>query len=105
MIKYIKLAGYRFIEHYNDLTDKQFTLENSVMFDSEQSTFGNSVLDRVDTYKLFVKSIDVAVLQGQIMDMLNSAISDGINVSAGTAVEVENVENGYNITINFTIRG
>lgn len=105
MIKYIKSQGYQYVDNYDDLTPKQFTLDSASMNDSEFSTFGNSKLDRVETYRIFVKHIDLAVFQGQVADMLNSAISDGINVSSGTTAEVENVENGYNITLQFNIRG
>ena len=105
MIKYIKSQGYNYVDNYNDITPKQFTLESASMNDSEYSAFGNSKLDRIETYRLFVKNIDLAVFQGQVTNILNSAISDGINVSTGTTVDVENVENGYNITLQFNIRG
>ena len=105
MIKYIKNQGYNYVDNYDDLTPKQFTLESASMNDSERSTFGNSKLDRIETYKIFAKNIDLSVFQTQVTTMLNSAINDGINVSTGTSVDVENVENGYNITLQFNIRG
>lgn len=105
MKKYIQSSGYRYIKNYDDVNHKEFALVSSTMSDSSFSTFGNTKLDRVEVYELFLKDVDLAVLQGQVMDMVNTAISEGVNVSVGSAVEVENVENGFNITLAFTIRG
>ena len=105
MIKYIKSEGYSYKEHYNDLTDKQFTLVGATMSDSEHSTLGNSKMDRLETYSIFVRNIDLSVFQNKVVNMLHSAINDGVNVSLGNNVDVENVENGFKIILIFNIRG
>jgi hypothetical protein len=105
MKKYLQDAGYKFIAHYDDLTDKQFSLDAVTFSDSEQKTFNNMVLDRVEVYSLFLKAFEAVAFSTKIETALGSAISDGVNVSDGTDITVENVENGYNITLSFEIKG
>ena len=104
MKKYLQESGYHFKKAYNDLTDKQFTLTGVVYADGEAKTLNNMILDRVEVYTLFLKDFDAELFGAKIETALASAISDGVNVSDGTAIEVENVENGYDITLTFNIR-
>lgn len=104
MKKYIAGQGYKFKDDYNDMTDKQFFLENVIYGDSEQSTFGSLVQDRQETYVLFLKHFEPNTFLVKLQNMLNNALNGGLSVALGNAVEAERQENGYLITMNFTIR-
>jgi hypothetical protein len=105
MKKYINAAGYSFTKQYNDLTNKQYALESVTYGDSENTTFSNIVLDRVEVYKLFLKEIDPDTFGTKLETILASALSDNVNVATGNNISVENVENGYLITLQFEIKG
>jgi len=105
MKKYLIDKGYLFKNEYDDMTHKQFYLVSVVYANSETSTFGNLKLDRQETYSLFLKTIDPSIFKTTLESILNSALADGVNVSLSNDVSVENVENGYNITLAFVIQG
>lgn len=106
MIKYLKKVGFKETKNKDDMTDKEFYLQN-VFYenDTELTTFNNIKVQRVETYILFYKSFDPSIFNTKLEDILNSALDDGIGVYQGVTVESERVENGYNITMNFTIKG
>jgi len=101
MIKYIREQGYQ----YNDMTHKQFFLEGIVYENSATSTMGGWKLDRQETYVLFLKDIDAETFKATLEAIIDSALNDGVGVSLGNSITVENVENGYNITMSFIIQG
>lgn len=105
MKKYIKDAGYNFRENYDDLIDKQFALDSVTYEQSENSVLGNIILDRTEVYMLFLKDIDTLLFKSKLETMINSAMAAGINISELPAIDVVNVENGYEVTLTFTIRG
>ena len=105
MKTYIKKAGYKFVADYNDLIDKQFTLLSVVYDQSASSVLKDIVLDRVETYKLFLKDLDIVLLKTKLESIINTALTAGINISEYAAIEADKVENGYEITLQFTIRG
>lgn len=105
MKKYILQQGYKFKGDYNDMADKQFYLANAAYEDSENSTIGNLVLDMQETYVLFLKSFSPTTFRNKLESIINSANSDGLCVVLGNAINVENQENGYMITMNFITRG
>ncbi len=105
MKSYIKKAGYKFVADYNDLLDKQFTLSNVSYDQSSSSVLSYIVLDRVETYNLFLKDLDIVLLKTKLESIINSALSDGINISEFASIEADKVENGYEITLQFTLRG
>lgn len=105
MKKYITAAGFNFRENYDDLTNKQYALESVTYDQSENSVLGNIILDRVEVYTLFLKDIDTVSFKSKLETMINSAIAGGVNVTEFAAVEVTKVENGYDVILNFTIKG
>jgi len=105
MKKYLIEKGYKFKDGANDMTHKQFYLTSVVYANSETSTMGNLTLDRQETYTLFLKEIDTSTFKDTLESILNSALTGGVNVSLDNSVTVENVENGYNITLAFVIQG
>lgn len=105
MKKYISNAGYKFRSNYDDLTNKEFCLDNVVYVQSQNSTFGNIILDRIEAYRLFLKDIEPVTFKTKLETIINGAIADGINITEFAEIEVIDVENGYNVTMNFTIKG
>ena len=105
MKKYISNAGFNFRANYDDLTNKQFALESVTYDQSENSVLGNIILDRVEVYTLFLKDIDTVSFKSKLETMINNAIAGGVNVTEFAAVEVTKVENGYDVILNFTIKG
>ena len=105
MKKYISNAGYKFRSNYDDLTNKEFCLDTVSYMQSETSAFGNIILDRTEAYRLFLKDIDTVTFKTKLETIINSALKDGINISEFADIEVIDVENGYNVTMNFTIKG
>jgi len=104
MKQYIAWQGFKYKDDANDMIDKQFYLDNVVYGDSEQSTFGNILLDRQETYILFLKHFEPDTFLVKLQNMINNASNGGLSVALGNTVEVERQENGYLITMNFTIR-
>ena len=105
MKKYIAAKGYKFKGDYDDMTDKQFTLINAAYEDSESSTMGNLVLDKQETYVLFLKTFDEITFKTKLQGIINAANADGLCATLGNAINAERQENGYMITMNFIIRG
>ena len=105
MRKYLQAAGYKYSDQQNDMKDKQFYLVNASYQDGEAKTFNNMVLDRVETYSLFLKHFEADTFQSKLVTILQSAISDNVDVTIGTVVDTVNVENGYEVTLTFTIKG
>lgn len=105
MKKYIRQKGYKFRENYDDMTDKQFTLQSVVYENSETSTLGNKKLDRTEIYNMFLKDFDPALLKSKLESILNTALADGINVSLSNNILVEKQENGYVVIMEFLIQG
>lgn len=105
MKKYLQDAGYTFKPDHDDLTNKQFTLMGANYSNSEASSLGNKRLDREEVYSLFIRDFDGDTLKTKLETVINSALSDGINVSLSNSIDVENVENGYSVTMAFYIQG
>jgi len=105
MKKYLIAQGYLFKEGYDDMTHKQFTLKSVQYENSETSTLGNMRLDRLETYDLFLKTLDPSTFKTSLESIINAALSDGVNVSIDNSIDAEKVENGYNITLAFVIQG
>lgn len=105
MKKYIATQGYKFKGDYDDMADKQFFLSNGAYVDSENSTMGNLVLDKQETYVLFLKNFDISSFKITLQNIINAANSDGLCATLGNAIEAERQENGYMITMNFITRG
>ncbi len=101
----MQAQGYHFKEAYNDMTHKQFYLENIAYENSITSTMGSFKLDRQETYGLFLKEVDGALFKSTLEAIIDAALNDGVAVSIGNSITVENVENGYNITMSFIIQG
>lgn len=104
MKKYLISQGYSFKPDYDDMLNKQFTLSSVSFNTSEQSTFGNVVLDRSEIYSLFLKELEPSDFKTKIENAMQSALAANVNC-IDTNISVENVENGYNITIEFMIKG
>ena len=104
MKKYLRSAGYRHTNN-NDLKDKEFYLSNVAFEQSEQSTFGKTVLDRTETYILFLKDFDGIVVGDKLASIVDDAMNDGVDVLNDFVFNTERVENGYEIEINFIIKG
>lgn len=104
MKKYLRSAGYRYTDA-NDLQDKQFTLLNVEYGFSENTTFSNAVMDKTESYLLFLKNFDSSTFKTKLETIINSAYSDGTNVGVESTMVVENTEAGYNITLTFITRG
>lgn len=131
MIAYLNTLGLKYIDG-NDPTDRQFyLLSESNEEDLELSTFKNIVTSQTQTFVLFLipKSFRQLALGGglapnevlypsddlapadletlslghTIATVLETARADGLIVNLDT-LDVEKVENGYNITISFIIR-
>lgn len=105
MRKYISQENYIFKADADDLTNKQFTLVSANYNNSETSILGSKKLDREEIYTLFIRDFDGATLKTKLESIINSALSDGVNVTLSNNIEVEKVENGYNVTMAFYIQG
>lgn len=105
MKKYLSAAGYKYIADQDDMTNKQFTLVSTEYLQSEQTVLGNVVMDRVENYELFLKDFDPATFKTKLEGIINSAFSDKVFVGNESTFNVEQVENGYNITLTFNIKG
>lgn len=104
MKKYLRSAGYRHTNN-NDLKDKEFYLFNVAFDQSEQSIVGKTVLDRTETYILFLKDFDGIAVGDKLASMVDDAMNDGVDVLNDFVFNAERVENGYNIEITFNIKG
>lgn len=105
MKKYLLQQGYKFKGDYNDMTDKQFSLVSTEYNSSENSTLSNLVLDMSVTYMLFLKSFEPGVFRATLEEIVNSANADGLCAALDNSISVEIQENGYMITMNFSIKG
>jgi len=105
MKKYILAQGYKFKGSYNDMTHKEFYLVGVVYGNSDTSTMGGFKLDREETYGLFLKDIDVESFKTTLETIIDSALEDGVGASLAHSITVENVENGYNVTMSYNIQG
>jgi len=105
MKKYLQDAGYFYKKDYNDLNNKEFTLMTVNYQKSEASRLGKQVLDRTETYLLFLNSLDSVEFKKKLESVINNALSGGVNVSLENSIDVENEENGYIITMSFYIQG
>lgn len=105
MRKYLQEEGYVFKADYDDLTNKQFSLVSANYNNSETSILGSKKLDREEVYSLFIRDFDGAILKTRLESVINSALSDNVSVTLSNNIEVERVENGYNVTMAFYIQG
>lgn len=105
MKKHIANAGYKFKSDYNDMTDKEFYLSEALYEDSEHSLMGGLKFNMQETYVLFLKSFDASAFRSKLESILNNANSGGLCAALGNSVTAERQENGYMITMNFTIKG
>lgn len=105
MKKYIIDAGYTFKNSYNDMTNKQFFMSDVNYENSNSSTLGNIVLDRQETYILFIKDFDPSVFKSKLEGIINDANSEGVCAVLGNAIQAERQEQGHLITMSFIIQG
>lgn len=105
MKKYLKQAGYFFKEKYDDLLDKEFHLTNVTFEDGVATTQNNFLLDRVETYTLHLDRLDPELFSTKLETAIASAISAGVDVSTGNSITAEKVENGFEVTMSFYIKG
>ena len=103
MKKYLKAAGWKESKN-NDVLDKQFYLQDITYEQGEYSSLGNVVTDRTESYILFLKNFDIDSFQTKIESILNSALNDGVGIVEAPSVIAEREENGYQLTLTFTIR-
>lgn len=104
MKKYLRSAGFRHTNN-NDLKDKEFYLSNVSFATSEKTVVSSVVLDRVETYTLFLKDFNGDTLGTKFASAINEAMIDGVDVLNDFAFEAERVENGFEIQITFIIKG
>jgi len=103
MKKYLIAQGYKFKSNANDMKHKEFFLQGVVYANSETSTMGGFKLDREETYILFLKDIDAESFKATLEAIIDSALNDGVGASLAHSITVENVENGYNVTMSYII--
>lgn len=103
MIKYFKQQKWTESKG-NDVDVNQFYL-NSISYSyGENSVMNKVVLNREETYILFLKNVDAESLKTKLERIENSARTDGVDVY-DSSIEVERQENGYFITLTYSIRG
>ena len=105
MKKYIEEAGYQYVKDYNDLIRNQFALVGVSYSSSETSTLNGYKFDRTESYIMFLSDLSADTFKTKLESIIQSAINDGVDVSAENSITVENVENGFNVTMDFFIRG
>ena len=105
MKKYITKKGFKYKDDANDMIHKQFYMSSVVYENSETSVLNGKILDRVETYILFLKDIDTAQFKTTLESIINTALADGINVSLANTILAERQENGYLVTMEFLIQG
>lgn len=105
MKKYIQDAGFKFVSNYDDMLNKQFSLVGVTYLDGIETTLNAYKLDRVEVYVLFLKDFDAIDFKTKLESIISSAISNSINVASDSSFTVDNVENGYNVTMEFNIKG
>lgn len=101
MKKYFMKHGYT-QSSSNDLTPNTFYLENITYQLGESTTFNSFKLDRIEAYKLRVKTLDGDKFGNKMEEMLNDANQD--NDISDIAMEANREENSYLIAIEFKIR-
>lgn len=105
MKKQLQNAGYTYKSNANDMTHKQFYLQNIAYANSETTVFNGFKLDREETYIMFLRDIDSESFKASMEAICDEAIGDGIANTIGTSIDVEYVENGYEVTMNYIIQG
>ena len=105
MKKYLIDAGFKYKPDYNDMLHKQFYLEGVEYANSDQSILGKMILDREETYVLFLKDIDAKAFKSTIEGIINAASYDKVPLTLGNSISVERQENGYLVTMSFIIEG
>ncbi len=105
MKKYIIEQGFKFKGSYNDMTDKQFYLSDVAYENSETSLLGDIVLDRQETYVLFIKDFNPLLLKTKLENIINSANSNGVCAVLGNSIAADRQEQGHMITMSFIIQG
>ena len=103
MIKYLKNAGYK-ESRKNDLLDKQFFLTSSSFTKAPTTVMNIFRVDYVENYTLFLKRFDTSTFSNKLSDIMMNAIDDGSSV-VDLEVEVNRVENGFNINLKFIHKG
>lgn len=104
MKKYFKSSGWKESKN-NDVLDKEFYLEEVNFEQSLETTFNNVILDRTETYSLFLKTFDSQTFKTKIEGIINSALSDGVNIVENPSINALREENGYRLTLIFNIKG
>lgn len=105
MIDYLKKQGFLYTEN-DDLNNREFTtVSNNIALDEENTTMDNASYVDEQSYLVFLdsKSFSSTVM----IDKLDAIILDTRNdnkMVSGQVANIEKVENGYNITIDFTIK-
>lgn len=104
MKKYFKSSGWKESKS-NDVLDKEFYLEEVNFEQSLETRFNNVILDRTETYSLFLKTFDSQTFKTKIEGIINSALSDGVNIVENPSINALREENGYRLTLIFNIKG
>lgn len=102
MIKYLKQQKWK-EANKNDLDFYQFYLEKVEYGRSATSTLNRVRLDRIESYLLFLKTVEAETLSKDLESVINNAKADGVDVIE-ESITVERQENGYLINLIFTIR-
>lgn len=104
MKKYLRNAGFRHSNN-NDLKDKEFYLQNISFDTSDNSTLQNTVLDRTETYIIFLRDFDSDNIGSKMISIVDNAMNDGVDILNDVSFVADRVENGYEIQITFVIKG
>lgn len=102
--KYLKKSGYKETAK-NDLLDKQFALVSANYEISDYSVVGQIKVDYIEIYNLFLTNFDAFDFKTKIESILTMALNDGVDVFGGFTASVERQENGYLLTLEFTMKG
>ena len=104
MKRYLGNAGWK-LSNKDELQDKQFYLMSVSYSTSERSTLNHFVLDREETYKVFLKDLDPKAVKSKLESIVSDALEKGVDVFSDFSFDAERVENGYEIILIFNIKG
>lgn len=104
MIDYLTAQGFLYTEN-DDLLNRQFSLDsNTISLDEDNTTMDNPSYIEVQSYIVFLdnKSYSATVMINKLDSILTATRNDNKSVT-GQVANIEKVDGGYNITIEFTI--
>ena len=104
MIDYLKKQGFLYTEN-DELLNREFTsVANTISLDEESTTMDSASYIEEQSYVVFLdsKSYSSTVMIDKLDAIILDTRLDNKMVS-GQVANIEKVENGFNITIDFTI--